>query len=360
MAESPAATARSRSRRLTGIVLVATLLLAAAAGIGWAVRELTMPVPAPPAAAATSVAVTQGEVGSVLTLGATVEWSETPLPVNRATGTVTALPADDATVEEGGTLYSVDLLPVILGTGDVPMYRDIGAGATGEDVAQLQRLLTHLGRYDGPEDGTAGRGTVAAIMAWQKASGRAADGVVRLGDVVFAPSAPLRLTPAADLHLGDVLTGGERILARVSEDPVAYLTVTENQRALVGEGMRVTASPADGVAWRGHLGAAHTDAGTGATRLPIEPDGEGAFCGEECDRLRGRTTLLIDVFQNEPVAGLTVPVTAIDTDPAGATTVVRSDGRRVAVDVLGAADGMAAIASRDLRPGDRVLIQHHG
>jgi len=71
-----------------------------------------------------------------------------------AAGTVTALPADDATIAQGDVLYEVGGEPVIALYGDVPAYRsmrDLSDNMTGADVAQLEAALVALG-YD--PDGT--------------------------------------------------------------------------------------------------------------------------------------------------------------------------------------------------------------
>jgi peptidoglycan hydrolase-like protein with peptidoglycan-binding domain len=45
-------------------------------------------------------------------------------------------------------------------------------------VTQLQEALTAAGYEPGPADGTYGRGTEAAVVAFQEANGLSADGVV--------------------------------------------------------------------------------------------------------------------------------------------------------------------------------------
>ena len=55
--------------------------------------------------------------------------------------------------------------PVFLLTGTVPMYRALGPGAVGPDVAQLQDGLRELGFKIADAKGTFGDGTLAATLA---------------------------------------------------------------------------------------------------------------------------------------------------------------------------------------------------
>jgi murein L,D-transpeptidase YcbB/YkuD len=55
---------------------------------------------------------------------------------------------------------------------------EIKQGSKGSDVTALQQRLTALGYNPGTADGTFGPSTTAAVMAFQKAAGLTADGVV--------------------------------------------------------------------------------------------------------------------------------------------------------------------------------------
>lgn len=51
-------------------------------------------------------------------------------------------------------------------------------GAVGPEVERIQQRLKELGHYMGPVDGIFGGGTMAAVKAFQRASGLAVDGMV--------------------------------------------------------------------------------------------------------------------------------------------------------------------------------------
>lgn len=61
---------------------------------------------------------------------------------------------------------------------DGPSDDSLRLGSTGEKVKQLQQLLRDRGFNPGPIDGSFGSGTEVAVMAFQKAQGLTADGVV--------------------------------------------------------------------------------------------------------------------------------------------------------------------------------------
>lgn len=57
-------------------------------------------------------------------------------------------------------------------------FRELKNGMVGSDVRRVQAMLRQLGFYDGTADGVFGNGTMHAVIAFQKAHGLKADGVV--------------------------------------------------------------------------------------------------------------------------------------------------------------------------------------
>ncbi|MFJ8012776.1 peptidoglycan-binding protein [Streptomyces sp. NPDC096339] len=89
------------------------------------------------------------------------------------TPVVTKLPlkAGDP-VAAGQLLAEVSGRPVFTLRGNLPVYRDLKPGATGDDVAQLQQALRELGHGTGADaKGVFGSGTKAALAARYKAIG---------------------------------------------------------------------------------------------------------------------------------------------------------------------------------------------
>ncbi|MFJ3518215.1 peptidoglycan-binding protein [Streptomyces sp. NPDC090131] len=75
-------------------------------------------------------------------------------------------------VTAGQLIAEVSGRPVFTLHGALPMYRDLGPGATGDDVAQLQQALRELGHGTGADArGVFGAGTKAALTARYRAIG---------------------------------------------------------------------------------------------------------------------------------------------------------------------------------------------
>ncbi|MER7702942.1 peptidoglycan-binding protein [Kitasatospora sp. NPDC097605] len=115
---------------------------------------------------------------------------------------VTKLPAKVGDqVQAGQSVLEVAGRPVFALHGDLPVYRDLKPGATGQDVKQLQQALKELGfGSDGDPEGSYGAGTKEAVKNFYAARGYD----------------PLPATPEGDAQVTaaqDAVTGGERALA---------------------------------------------------------------------------------------------------------------------------------------------------
>ncbi|WP_327255364.1 peptidoglycan-binding domain-containing protein [Streptomyces sp. NBC_01244] len=76
------------------------------------------------------------------------------------------------TVAAGKVLVETSGRPVFALEGTLPVYRDLKPGATGQDVAQLQKALAALGHNSGADSrGMFGAGTKAAVQALYTAIG---------------------------------------------------------------------------------------------------------------------------------------------------------------------------------------------
>ncbi|MDD9377678.1 peptidoglycan-binding protein [Streptomyces sp. ZAF1911] len=118
----------------------------------------------------TSSVITRGQVVA----GQTVEViPQVSAGVGAARPVITKIrvrPGD--TVQPGQVLMEVSGRPVFVLEGNLPVYRDLSPGATGDDIAQVQKALKALGHSSAPDaGGTFGAGTKAALTSFYKAVG---------------------------------------------------------------------------------------------------------------------------------------------------------------------------------------------
>jgi len=237
--EDAAPSRRRRLRRrqaLAGVVVLVGLVTAAVVamggdggeGGGTAAATTTVPI------AVRDLVVTdeyEGELG----------FGETDAVMAGRSGVVTGVTPVGTTVGQGDVLFHLDLQPTVLLHGDVPAFRDLSVGAdAGADITQLEQALVDLGFGDGVTvDGEFTEATADAVEAWEEALGRSdSDGVVTLGDVVFAPG-DLRVAEVT-ADTGTQVQSGADVVQVTATTEVVTLGLTVDQVANVEAGTPVT------------------------------------------------------------------------------------------------------------------------
>lgn len=344
------------SRRTTLILLLAVLLLG---GVAWAVLTLFRVPDAPESAPEYAlVEVVPGEVSETLQLNVAAAWAATPIGTNRASGTVTgvAVAAGDE-VSQGTVLYTVNLRPVVVAQGEVPAFRDIAAGVSGEDVRQAQQMLADLGYFAGDISGEAGALTAAAIREWQASLGAEETGVIALGDIIFVPTLPIRVALDQDIIArGATLLGGEPAILGLAASPEFTIPVTAAQAARIPEGSKVEMTSPAGNTWLGVTGEQKREEADGTVVIAVHGLEGAEICGSACAELPafdGRT-LLASVHIRETVAGLVVPSSALYSEADGTVILVDERGTRRAIEVVAAARGMSVVEG--VEAGTRVRV----
>ncbi|WP_274917600.1 peptidoglycan-binding domain-containing protein [Streptomyces sp. WZ-12] len=286
-------------------------------------------------------------------------------------GVLTALPKEGDRIKAGRRLYEVDGAPVVLFTGDRPLWRDLTAGMSeGEDVRELKRNLVDLGYADGlglSVDEKFTKSTVTAVERWQKAAGLQQTGKVTLGSVVVLPSATVRVqqVPA---RLGATV-GASAVLKVTGTDLVAQLQPSDDQVSQFQPGGKVTVQLADGTRLPGtirtlSLGGSGNQQGNGG----------GGESGGGGDTSKTTVTIALDSQKQAAKAGpssvtvtvtgqsvddaLVVPVTALlalDGGGYGVQVVSGSRTRLVRVQLGLVANAKAQITG-EIKAGDQVVI----
>lgn len=346
--EPAGSTPRRRSRGLVRGSLIGLALLLGGAILGWAFASvLTPPVSPLDAESFVSFQVDEGEVGASLVLNVFAEWGTVPAGTNRASGVVTSVLAKDGDLlSQGGVLYTVDMRPVVIAAGGIPAYRDLALGDEGQDVAQVQQMLIDLGHLAGEADGKFGPPTASAALSWQRALGSAATGSIALGDLVFVPALPARVTvDAALVTRGGSLGGGEAVVGMLQPAPTFSLPVSPSQSDAIPAGASVSITSAGGATWDARVGA-RTDSDDGQTVLiRLESSDDRALCGDACGEIpvNGESKFTATVITVPAVSGLVVPTTALGSSADGATFVVGEAGERLPVTVVLSAGGQSVI-----------------
>jgi multidrug efflux pump subunit AcrA (membrane-fusion protein) len=168
--------------------VVAAVVLAA--GLGWLVgsqirspAEVAAEAQPPEASNITVKVVSEVLSADVITRGDVVydeplsvslsgSFAETPekLVVTQAVEVNTELVEGSMAVEVVGR-------PVFLLTGEIPMYRDLRPGATGDDVLQLEEALVRMGFLPGPPDNVWDEATGTAVASWYQEAGYRPNGL---------------------------------------------------------------------------------------------------------------------------------------------------------------------------------------
>jgi peptidoglycan hydrolase-like protein with peptidoglycan-binding domain len=351
----------SRSRGGRTLILLVSVGVASALG-WWAGREaLVSPEDPLDEPEPISYTVVEGVVEHSLSFVAVAQWEAIPLARSESAGVVTSVEiAPGQQVADGDPLFSVDLRPVVVASGATPAFRDMGPLDEGDDVRQLQELLSILGFFDGDLDGVFGSGTTAAVRAWQESLGIAVDGVVRLGDLVFVEGLPTRVVLGEEVVVGARLAGGEQAIWDLPDDPSFWVPLAPEQRSLVPIEAPVMVSNGGGV-WESvvveALESEGPEGGVGELRFILRGSGGGPVCGSECPErvpLEGRSDFPAEIVVVPETSGPVVPVAAIQTAADGSTFVTLEPNETVGVELVASHAGLAVVEGVEI--GDVLVL----
>ena len=375
---APAALVRPSRRRRR--VIVAATRVAAVGGVSIGLVAATAngqpsASAAGNAAATASAQVTYRTLTSQQQVNGTLGYSGSYSIVNRAAGTLTALPSPGRVVRQGQGLYRVDTSPVVLLYGSTPAYRALAEGDRGPDIRNLKADLVALG------DATRaslklssdyfGAGTTAAVKELQESLGVHRTGTLALGQVVFVPG-PIRVTAVTPTR-GTLAQPGAVVLQATSTrrevtvsldaalqgdvkagDPV---TITlPNQRTTLG-----TVASVSSVATTGSSGGSSSSGSSGSNSSATvqvtitlrDPHATGTL---------DQAPVQVAITTATAPHVLTVPTTALLAQPGGGYGVEiigpRNSRRilRVSVGLFDDAQGLVQVTGPGLHAGQRVVL----
>ncbi len=303
------------------------------------------------------------------TISATDSWDGTlergtPFTVkSNAGGTVTRLADQGTTVGRGDVMFRVDEQPVTLLSGVVPMYRDLGPGASGADVAQIETNLAELGYAGFTVDDDYTSSTADAVRTWQESIGAPPTGTVRRGDVIFAPAGGQVDTLRSEV--GDVVAPGAPVLDITGTDQVVNLEVDVDDLDRFAVDTQVTVLLPGGDKRTG------TVSRTTVVEVAPDPMAEGAAAtesvvqvevalGENAPEPLVGASVEVVVAVDERTDVLLVPVNALLALAEGgyALEVVADDGTTSLVPVETGlfAEGKVEVSSADIAEGTVVGV----
>jgi hypothetical protein len=274
-------------------------------------------------------------------------------------GVITGLPAVGSVVDRGGQLGEVDSQRVTLLLGDRPMWRDLQEGMTdGADVAQLETNLIALGYGTksalGPNQ-TWTSATTAAVKRWQKATGQAETGAVRLGQVVFLPKAVRVAARVAEIGAG---SAGPALKTTGTSRQVVVDLIAKYQ-SLVKTGQHVQVELPDSTKTPGTItsvGTVATSGGQGQSpTIPVVVSLDDQAAGTGLDQ----APVTVHLVTQQATGVLAVPVGALLALTEGGYAIERVTGpggtSLVAVTLGSFADGWVQVKG-EVREGDRVVV----
>lgn len=170
-----------RNRLLT-LLLVLASVTAGALGSWFLGAKIQSPAEmaartAPPVASPILVPVERRVLSSDVVTRGTARFASpqtlaiVPSTLKNGSSVITSLPARAAIVKEGDVLLTASGRPVFALQGEVPAFRDLAPGATGDNVRLLEAALKRMGFDPGPLDGRYDEKTSAAVAKWYGSAG---------------------------------------------------------------------------------------------------------------------------------------------------------------------------------------------
>jgi hypothetical protein len=286
----------------------------------------------------------------------TLGFSDTTKVAAPAAGTITRLRAEGDTVTRGRSLMSIDAKAtawVLYGT--IPMYRDLGPGASdGRDVRQLERNLEALGYDPGTVDDHWTAATTDAVLDFQDDRDLTETGTLARSQVVVSDG-PARVGQHS-AEVGAPARAGAPVTELTSTTPVVTAKLDAGLAADVHVGDAVRVTLADGSEVGGRVTSVGTVATAGENGASPTVQLEVALNRGRHGRLDG-APVSVSLETGRTKDALAVPVTALVATAPGRYAVELAGSRRLVGVSLGAfADDWVQVTGSGLAPGTRVVV----
>jgi len=307
--------------------------------------------PASPMPAATAVAKKETLVDRQNKDG-TLGYADTTAVAARASGTVTALPAQEATITRGKPLYRIDDNPVVLLYGTLPAYRKLAPGVEGSDVKQFERNLWALGYRGFTVDSTYSSATADAVRDWQDDLGLSETGTVDPAAVVYA-SGPVRVD-SRTASLGSLVQPGAEVLSVTGTSRVATVDLEMTDQRLAKKGAAVEVTLPDGSETKAKITGVETVAVPAEGQQPASTKIVVTIGFAKAPKGLDQASVTVEFTSSQRKDVLTVPVEALlalAEGGYGVQVVEGSTTRIVAVETGLFADGRVEISGGGITAG---------
>jgi len=353
----PAARQRPKKRRTIILSAVAVAVVAAVVGVLALTPQSGNDSDTKKPLSLETKTVARGPLKEQLRLQGTLGFSQPRTVGTTPGGTVTSMPAPGTVVGNGGELFRINDVPVLLLHGALPAWRDFAPGMSdGADVLQLETALGNLGYLGGVADEHFDAYTKWAIWNWQNAMGVETTGELTLGRVIFAP-ADQRVS-GHKAKAGDAASA--EILSMTGTNKVVAVELDTRQQTLAQRDAKVTIVLPGGketVATVTDVGApTETEGGEGKqVKVPVTLTLDDAEAGGTMENV-AVTAMFSRVLSED---ALLVPVVALLAQPGGGFAVEVATGsttKLTPVELGTFADGLVIVTGGELAEGDTVVV----
>jgi peptidoglycan hydrolase-like protein with peptidoglycan-binding domain len=275
----------------------------------------------------------------------------------RDSGTVTALPAEGATITRGRAVFRLDDKPVTLLYGSLPAYRPLSTGVKGADVKQFERNLWALGYRGFTVDTTYSSSTASAVRSWQEDLGLGETGTVGPGQIRYAAGA-VRVD-SLSTQTGTVVGPGTAVEQVTGTALLATVGLETSSGRLARQGAAVRVTLPDGKVVPGKIVKAATVVSPGENGDPDTTRIQVTIRFTSAVTSMGAAAVTVAFAAGERPDVLAVPVAALLALAEGGYGVQVVDGgtnRTVPVQTGLFADGRVEIAGDGLSAGLRVAM----
>jgi peptidoglycan hydrolase-like protein with peptidoglycan-binding domain len=321
--------------------------------------------------------------GGILTYRARSDGSPYAV-INQAHGTYTSLPAVGQVISQGHVLYRVNNSPVMLLYGSTPAYRTLSSGASGPDVAELNRDLVALGYATRgqlhPGSAFFGSATTAAVEKLQTAVGVARTGTLPVGEAVFEPVA-VRVT-SVPVQPGGPAQPGETVLQGTSITRQVQVALDASQQTSMAVGNKVSITLPNNDTTSGIVSSVATVASCPSSSGAGGSGSSSAMARTDACASGSTPTITVDVTPSDPRAtgtwdqapvqvgittnsvrdALVVPVTALLAESDGGYAVEIAGAATnnnhlvpVSLGLFDDADGLVQVTGPGLTAGQAVV-----